>query len=1141
MQYRQLLLSTGGGIISNSQKDAQSNCATIAIGLGGTGISCLRNLKRQVYSRLQPDDPKAVIPVYSHIKFLAVDTDSSSMDSDGKIFDLNAATEFFDISSGNIQSLLQQTAVLAGKPECAWLKNKDDARGQKGLSILSATAGAGGVRQIGRLLIIEKSRAFVDRICQLINEAKAGLPGGSDVNIHIFTGMGGGTGSGTFMDVCYLIQQALQEVGEYGHALTCGYFFLPDVNLNVPVIAADPTVSNYIKANGFAAMKELDYCMNFHNNHGNWDQQYRSFHVGPTQDTPVKLCHLISAATTNGSVLRDGFTYAMNVVTNYVMQFVVASSGFTLESHIANFFKKVETLNKEHGGNYSYCILGASNAIIPMREITTYLGSKLFEGMAKVREQAPTDSEIEAFAKDNGLTYQALFRSILDKTSYQMPTLQLDYKIFTAMPEDDLALPEEVHLPDAILGSYRQVEKKMAGRVETNKQALLHEWSKENLEEAQDSISKMCRVYYALSDIIGDANKGPIYAAAVLKGTGRKNLVDLLKGALTETQQAIAHANNDTSLRVSSIKAARTRFLHPGVKEAFSSKAKLFEAFLQTVQQHMTNVNKITVLEELESMIRTMIDQMERLYDDHFKIYAAVTQNLIDTFHENYRYLTNRSQPAENPFVMPLMTIEDLQDSLDKTVASMKLDSELSSFHSKLFAMHDEWLEGDENKISKVVSSYLTDRFIGYTNKTLTDYLEIRFNTKDPQMLSDAIYQNILMPLSDKATPLFSLSSAFQITDAAPLGYCAIPDDATAIKTAAGTLLVARPDLSLVPNKMTDRISMLRCTCGVPMFGYNGVETYSAVYKSDSSVGKHIYEETMRDERDWRNLPNLRPYSTINNPDEKLKKNAEDYDKAISTGIVRTSASNDSDYYIIINPEISELQQQVREAVASENLAQIQAAKSALDEFKQTRKPIRLIAIPNDGAEGHEEKVRRDHVVAAGDMMHAIRGELAKEAALEQLAIDLVEAEKAVGDKAKVREEFFNAMMCGVFTYKIPTVTYTREVFGMSEETVLSDPKMDPYGKVVPLYQAFLSYRSMSKEDRDEVVNTTDDRMSIIDPALKEACTNLVSVFNPQYMGMQQRMLQRAVADPAVVKEVQEFLKAFRMGIDDFMGMYGLM
>ena len=74
MQYRQLLLSTGGGIVSASQMDQQSNCATIAIGLGGTGVACLRNLKRHIYSRLQPDDPKAVIPTYSHIKFLAVDT-----------------------------------------------------------------------------------------------------------------------------------------------------------------------------------------------------------------------------------------------------------------------------------------------------------------------------------------------------------------------------------------------------------------------------------------------------------------------------------------------------------------------------------------------------------------------------------------------------------------------------------------------------------------------------------------------------------------------------------------------------------------------------------------------------------------------------------------------------------------------------------------------------------------------------------------------------------------------------------------------------------------------------------------------------------------------------------------------------------
>ncbi len=1138
MQYRQLLLSTGGGIISNDQKDAQNDCATIAIGLGGTGVSCLRNLKRQVYSRVQADDPKAVVPCYSHIKFLAVDTDKGSLAPDGQIYDLNEATEFFDISSGNIESLLAQTTVLAGKPECRWLKTANPEKGQKGLSIKDASAGAGGVRQIGRLLIIEKSRAFVDRMCQMINEAKAGLPGGCDVNIHIFSGMGGGTGSGTFLDVCYLVQQALDEVGEAGHARTCGYFFLPDVNLSIPTVAANNTVSTYIKANGFAAMKELDYCMNFNNNQGSWDQEYRGFHVGPTSQPPVKLCHLISAATAAGAVLKDGYTYAMNVVTNYVMQFIVMTTGFTLQSHISNFAKEVDTLQKEHGGNYSYCVLGGSNAVVPMREITTYLASKLFEGMAKVREQTPTDAEIEKFATDNGLTFQKLFQSMMEKTSYQMPTLQLDHTLYTAMSEDDLALPDEVHLPETILGSYHQVEQKMTGRIETNKQALLHQWRKENVREEQDSISKMCRVYYALSDIVGDGTKGPMYAATMLNGTGRKSIVDLLRGVLKETQEAISKAEGNVNLRFTAIKNARTAFLHP---KLFQNKARLFEEFLVTVQQYKTLDCKIKALKEMESMVRSMIGQMEELYTSHFGVYAQVSQNLIDTFHENYRHLTNGNQVVADPFVMPLMTIDDLKDSLDKTVANMNLDKESAAFHAALFANHDVWMASDEQKICKAVSSYLIERFSGYTSKTLTDYLEIKFDTNDPAALTDHIYRHIMLPLSDKATPLFNISAGYNITDAAPLGYCSIPNSATVLLAAANQLKGVRSDLHLVANKVSDRISMLRCSCGVPMFGYKGVEIYIDTYKSDTSSGQHLYEGTTLDQRDWRNLFNLRPYSTINNPEADLQQAAENYEEAVKLGIIRVSPTSDKDYHIVVNPEVTELRQQVADAMASGKLSAIQAAGAAVKGFLETRQPVRLIYVPNDGAMGHKEKVRKDHVVAARDMMAIVRNELAKEDAIRQMLADLEAAEAGAKRVFADREAFFNAMMSGVFTYKIPTVTYTREVFGMSEETVLSEPKAEPYGKVVPLYQAFLSFQAMSKEEREDVLNATDERMSMLHPGLKEACKNLLEIFTPQYMGMQQRMLQRAESNPEVIKEIQDFLKAFRMGIDDFVGMYGLM
>ena len=49
--YKKLLISAGGGIVSAEQQAEQNASATIAIGLGGTGISCLRSLKKEIFDR----------------------------------------------------------------------------------------------------------------------------------------------------------------------------------------------------------------------------------------------------------------------------------------------------------------------------------------------------------------------------------------------------------------------------------------------------------------------------------------------------------------------------------------------------------------------------------------------------------------------------------------------------------------------------------------------------------------------------------------------------------------------------------------------------------------------------------------------------------------------------------------------------------------------------------------------------------------------------------------------------------------------------------------------------------------------------------------------------------------------------------
>ena len=85
---------------------------------------------------------------------MAVDTDKSSLEADGKINSLDESTEFFDISSPDIQGLLANTRRLAGTPECQWLKTADPNKGEPGLRILSATAGAGGAAISGSVTLV---------------------------------------------------------------------------------------------------------------------------------------------------------------------------------------------------------------------------------------------------------------------------------------------------------------------------------------------------------------------------------------------------------------------------------------------------------------------------------------------------------------------------------------------------------------------------------------------------------------------------------------------------------------------------------------------------------------------------------------------------------------------------------------------------------------------------------------------------------------------------------------------------------------------------------------------------------------------------------------------------------------------------
>ena len=72
---KELALSKGGGIVSyNQQAEQEKNVINIFIGLGKTGVDCIREIKTHVYDWIKQDlISEAGAAVYKSIRFMGVE------------------------------------------------------------------------------------------------------------------------------------------------------------------------------------------------------------------------------------------------------------------------------------------------------------------------------------------------------------------------------------------------------------------------------------------------------------------------------------------------------------------------------------------------------------------------------------------------------------------------------------------------------------------------------------------------------------------------------------------------------------------------------------------------------------------------------------------------------------------------------------------------------------------------------------------------------------------------------------------------------------------------------------------------------------------------------------------------------------
>lgn len=1074
--YKRLLLAEGGGVIEAAQQAEQEDCAVVAIGLGGTGVDCLRNLKRKVYNRIKPDDPDAAVPDYAHIKYLAIDSDMKGMDSVmGEFGELDPTTEFLGIAPTCDLSELFDNGFKPS-PECSeWLRYDS-------IKASGVNAGAGGVRQIGRYLLFGKAQEFTNRLEAIINQARMNLPSPQRTYIHIFAGISGGTGSGTFLDVCYLTRQVVKNMGI--SARIAGYFFLPDVNLSKPSLPG--LTRKWIQENGYEAMRELDYCMDFERNGDEWHQEYPGVGVVRFKQVPVDLCHLVSA-TAGGATLENAYDYAMNVVTDYVLDFDEkavndANAVFDFDQHFSNIQKANNKITRSTGSCYSYLVLGAASGVVPYTRMLTYLATRVFADLAGlVSDRVPSEQESLDFQTRVGVTTDAV-KGMVSGGEVAFSTLR---------PKARDVKEGNVDL----VGHYEAQLQRLVIRFRENAENRSRPVLSYGPEAVGDTSmpSLMERVLKEVRDVMADTQQGPFFAAELVKGAKGKDLHAACLGIKAGAKEQLDHCKYNDNVQREEQEKARRAFEGSNL----FTQGKALEKWESHLYQCYMFRAEAAMWEQVIDVMDTLAAQLDALSSKFLVPFREMVRELIATFAANGREIAAHPD-GENGYEVPLVTFNEVLPLLNKALQDIDVAAKGKDLLGRLIGADGitTWGPGgDENRLCALVSHELKALFHKVSGLTLDKFLEEKYGAKDPNQLAVAVYNDLLTRVDEKAAPMFWSASGYAINQDGLLGYVTFPSASSTMGLAFGKLKAAKTELEERKGVVQDRISILRMISGIPMWGYRGIVQYERKALVGQDVGTCFYEQPGGGEdkdraystraRDWHLLPSPSPLSRMNADDNdatllRRAQAARDlYDQAEQYGVIGHNELKETFIRRLDQQYCANLQQQIASTKAlPDGTAERNQANQALKGQRATLQwqgETIVFARDEDPHADIIQAMRVDQFVNSPVLQAIVHDEVKR---IEQFDRDIEEATKQHQvDTSLVA--FAEALCLGVFTVKPTFISYEDDETG---EPRFLDKAGMPFS-LVPLYQAFVSFKGLDREQRDGIDQQVKDRKDGLDPA----------------------------------------------------------
>ena len=863
-----LSLGQNGGIYYAGARVApEEKQAVLFVGLGGSGADALIRIKDQITNRMILPTDESNTPIADtpkNIGFLEIDTDKKTKNlAYGTAHFDKRGTEFCDISVDAVDKVIENVLKQKENGVDYWQWFDDE------VNAIAGADGAGGIRQIGRMLLANNiSKVVADvkgKINTLISNTQI-----NDIRIIVFSGISGGTGAGTFLDMAYILRKVARESVPNVNVL--GYLIMTDVN------ELNGGADSSLRANGFACLKELDYWMNSGEHLERYHQKFPGYELNEFA-MPFDFCHLLDASDIHGH--QFSYKKILRSVAENIFSYVAGEAGggsggntamTQMYSNIQGYMTALET-RAPYPACYKYLSVGAAKIEIPYTEISTLVAARVFERLEQgMFRNRPNEEEFNATVyRDLEMTEENI-RSLLYREVIPRPALQ-QYEYKDIWPNNT-----PYNAAYNWLASFQRAVVTQSSNLPSYLEGKLKNYIKSNLQNKKT---------------------GPVYLRYFVKSEESYSLYHMLEGFKNYCNEL----KGQCAGRSQSLKEEMQQKYVMGNNVGFTKKKGAAKDYLDSVERWYRNEESAFLNEEIVKVIEILQGRLKIYYDNILKPLTDTLFELPKIFRDNVEIIKAQEavvQEDTDILIRPLEFEHTKQLEFNAAVLAAE-----NSFLGSLSDNIHKWIGRDVDNVDETIggtvdvpgfiSGFISEHF----SKLLTINMENIMTTKlrAGQNLNDYI-SDCIDHLLEKSYAMYKRSAQFEGgTD--EFSILSIPSDCPTIYQTAVAHIKALNLSTNVIVKQSDersRFYIVKVASGFPLYSNDFLEKMEEAYEEQmlgkAGMGKHL-------RREWRDyLPS--PYVEASwhgiyeceRTKKKNKKYREYFDEAVKLGLVTEHNGN---------------------------------------------------------------------------------------------------------------------------------------------------------------------------------------------------------------------------------------------------------